>query len=311
MELLQQFRQHLQPRLAVYSRNVLDLVPDGATGRKLGLIFISWAASLLCRLYWVWQKWHGTDIDTQVGKLMRNVDEIRQTNEELKTRLSQRLQAQDAAQGDSNKHSDGQLKSGLEKDIGAAIETLAEGGKKEALAALERGDTKAAEAALAEKIDQLDKARTGSAQKEAALYRQRGALAYLNDTQAALRDYAKAAELDPDDGEGLYFLGQLQARAVDRPAAKQSFERLIAQGDRVPVSNNATGSISSWATSKPTLEIATAALNHYKRGQALVQALIKRDPNNAEWQRDLSVSYDNDRRHQRRPRRPRRRAQSL
>jgi len=36
----------------------------------------------------------------------------------------------------------------------------------------------------------------------------------------------------------------------------------------------------------------STALDHYGRGQALVQALSRSDPNNAEWQRDLSVSYD-------------------
>ena len=104
----------------------------------------------------------------------------------------------------------------------------------EALAAAKRGDTKAADAALAAKIAEIERARAGAAKEEAALYRQRGALAYLHDTEAALRFYAKAAELDPDDGEGLYFLGQLQARAGDRPAAKRSFERLIDLGDRIP-----------------------------------------------------------------------------
>ncbi len=52
------------------------------------------------------------------------------------------------------------------------------------------------------------------------------------------------------------------------------------------------------------------ALKAYKDGLDIRKQLAARDPNNAEWQRDLSVSY-NDRRHQRRPRRPRRRAQSL
>ena len=158
MELLQQLQQHLLPKLAVYSRKILDLVPDGATGRELGLIFTILGGVAALPIYWGWQKWHGTDIDTQVSKLMRNVDEIRQTNEELKERLSQRLQAQNGLQGNSN----GQLKSAIEKDIGAAIDTLAEDGRNDALAALERGDSKAAEAVLAEKIDQLDKARTGS-----------------------------------------------------------------------------------------------------------------------------------------------------
>ena len=53
------------------------------------------------------------------------------------------------------------------------------------------------------------------------------------------------------------------------------------------------------------------ALKAYKDGLDIAKQLAARDPNNAEWQRDLSVSYDKRRRHQRRPRRPRRRAQSL
>ena len=188
---------------------------------KLSLVFavLGVFVAVPSTVDWVQQKWSGTpSADKQL--------------KELRELLTQRLQVQDAAKGDSKQPNDGQLKSGIEKDIGAAIETLAEGGKKEALAALERGDTKAAQAVLAEKIEQLDKARTGSAKKEAALYRQRGALAYLSDTRAALRDYAKAAGLDPEDAEGLIFLGLLQARAGDSLGAKQSFERAIALGDR-------------------------------------------------------------------------------
>ena len=74
MELLQQLRQSLQPRLAGYSRKVLDLVPDGATGRKLGLIFtILEGIGRFAQIYWGWQKMaKGTDIDTQrLSKLMR------------------------------------------------------------------------------------------------------------------------------------------------------------------------------------------------------------------------------------------------
>ena len=100
----------------------------------------------------------------------------------------------------------------------------------------------------------------------------------------------KAAELDPDDGEGLYFLGQLQVRAGASPAAKRSFERLIAQGDRVPDENR------HWAyfllgDVEAQLGNLDAALAHYKRGQALVLALAARDPDNAGWQRDLALSF--------------------
>ena len=131
-----------------------------------------------------------------------------------------------------------------------------------------------------------------AAKKEAALYRQRGALAYLNDTQAALRDYTKAAELDPDDGEGLIFLGQLQARAGDSPAAKQSFERVIALGDRPENEKQRHWAYFLLGDIDAALGDRKAALDHYKRAQSLVQELAARDPNNAEWQRDLSVSYD-------------------
>ena len=262
-------------------QRVWNWVPGKNAWEKLSLVFavLGVLVAVPSTVDWVQQKWNGIDRDKQIEQLTTNVQKLAQSARERSTQAA-------------GKPNDGQLKSGLEKDIGAAIETLAEGGKKEALAALERGDTKAAEAVLAEKIDQLDKARTGSAQKEAALYRQRGALAYLNDTQAALRDYAKAAELDPDDGEGLYFLGQLQARAGDRPAAKQSFERLIALGDRVSDEKQRHWAYFLLGDVEADLGNRDAALNHYKRGQALVQALIKRDPNNAEWQRDLSVSYN-------------------
>ena len=67
------------------------------------------------------------------------------------------------------------------------------------------------------------------ARKEAALAAKRlGALAYLYDTAKALAAYAEAAELDPDDWEALWYLGQIQMRAGSLEGAKASIERLIA-----------------------------------------------------------------------------------
>ena len=67
------------------------------------------------------------------------------------------------------------------------------------------------------------------ARKDAALAAKRlGALAYPYDTGKALAAYAEAAELDPDDWEALWYLGQIQMRAGNLAGAKTSFERLIA-----------------------------------------------------------------------------------
>ncbi len=89
------------------------------------------------------------------------------------------------------------------------------------------------------------------------------------------------------------FLGQLQARAGDSPAAKQSFERVIAPRRPAPrIEKQRHWAYFLLGDVEAALGDRKAALDHYKRGQALVQGLIKRDPNNAEWQRDLSVSYD-------------------
>ena len=179
------------------------------------------------------------------------------------------------------------------KRIAEAIKTLAEVGKNAALAAAERGDTAAADAALEAKIAEIDKARLGAAKEEAALYRQRGSLAYIHDTGAALRFYAQATELDPENGDGLNFLGQLQMRAGYLPAAKQSFERLIALGDRIENEQQRHWAHFLLGDVEAALGNGSPALDHYELSQALVKALNQSDPNNAEWQRDLSVSYNN------------------
>ena len=259
-------------------QRVWNWVPGKNAWEKLSLVFavLGVLVAVPSTVDWVRQQWNGTSVDKQIKELK----DLRQPAL-ASTGRSAAVTATSPATDSLNPAS--------KRTSAPPSKPWRKAARKEALAALKRGDTKAAEAVLAEKIDQLDKARTGSAQKEAALYRQRGALAYLNDTQAALRDYAKAAELDPDDGEGLYFLGQLQARAGEGPAAKRSFERLIALGDRVPDEQQRHWAYFLLGDVEADLGDRNAALDHYKRGQALVQALIKRDPNNAEWQRDLSV----------------------
>jgi tetratricopeptide (TPR) repeat protein len=122
----------------------------------------------------------------------------------------------------------------IEHDIAAAISTLSHAGQIEAAEDAERGDTEAADEALAARIAKIDRAaQLGVEKEEAALMRQRGGLAYTDDPRSALRFYARAAELDPDHIEGLFSLAQLRIRAGYRPALKKSLERPVTLEDSV------------------------------------------------------------------------------
>jgi len=207
--------------VAEVSQRVWNFVPGKDSAEKLTVLFtVLGGLTALQVAHWLWQKWHKTDIDSEVGQ-------IRTDLKELKALLVQRAQAQDAAQPGGGTPEAREAEAGIEKDIGAAIATLAEAGKTAALEALGRGDTQAADAVLAAKIAEIESARTGAAKEEAALYRQRGALAYLNAPLTALPLYAKAAELDPDDPEGWTELGNLQVRTGAFDAAIWSFETVL------------------------------------------------------------------------------------
>ncbi|MEQ1716715.1 MAG: tetratricopeptide repeat protein, partial [Hyphomicrobium sp.] len=116
----------------------------------------------------------------------------------------------------------------LTRDIDAAIDTLLAAGKGDALR-----DTSGAqaEAALDQLIAEKSTARGIASQEEAALWRQKGALAFLHDTKKALAAYGQAARLDPDDADGWNNLGHLLVRAGDLDQAIKAYERVMALGN--------------------------------------------------------------------------------
>jgi tetratricopeptide (TPR) repeat protein len=131
------------------------------------------------------------------------------------------------------------------------------------------------------------------ARKDAALAAKRlGSLAFLYDTAKALGYYAEAAALDGQDWEALLYLGRLHARAGDLSAAKQSYESLLARRESIENPYFIYWTYFLLGDVEAALGNRRTALDQYARGQALVQDLAARDPNNAEWQRDLSVSYE-------------------
>ena len=284
-------------------QRVWQAIPGGDRPGKVGAIsaVLGIIASITFAA-WLWQRLHRNKPEKRDAEDSEHLERDAEDSERLKRHaedserlkriadiLIGRARAQSAFLPGGDQPGAKQAEAIIEQDIKAAISTLARAGKIEAAEAAERGDTKAADDALAAKIAKVEQARSGAAKEEAAFYRQRGGLAYTDDTQAALRFYAIAAEHDPEDIEGLFSLAQLQIRASYRSAPKQNLAPVIALENRIEDKQQR-----HWAHFLP--EDVEAALGdrtasgRYER--ALVDDLIQRDPNNAEWQHELTVSYD-------------------
>ena len=155
----------------------------------------------------------------------------------------------------------------LEEVLGAAVaRTLTAAAQPDAAEAaitaanaLEAGDTRPAEALLsnqerdqAAQIGALGANDDQQRRQAAALARAQGALAVGHDGRAALAAFQRAAEYEPDDAWTHFFVGDLHVLLGDLNAAMQSF----------------------------------------RKGFEIAEALAGRDPANTEWQRDLSVSQN-------------------
>ena len=135
---------------------------------------------------WLWQKlrrnkpeMHDAEESEYLKPDAEDSSHIEEDSERLKRItdiLIGRARAQSAFLPGGDQPGAKQAEAIIEQDIGAAISTLANGGKIEAAEAAERGDTKAADDELAAKIAKIEPARLGAAKEEATLYRQRGGL---------------------------------------------------------------------------------------------------------------------------------------
>ena len=101
-----------------------------------------------------------------------------------------------------------------------------------ALALLEQGDTKAAEAIFQEIANTKTAEGKAANQKAAEAYRHLGALAFLHDTQKALNAYRQATQLDPDNEQGWNQLGHLLQRTGQLKDAEAAYQRILALGGK-------------------------------------------------------------------------------
>jgi len=164
----------------------------------------------------------GAATKQDVGEVAENLSAVGNELEALRNELRRKhFESQTGAGG--IRSSFGGPSSQETDDLAAGVNTLLEAGREEALR--DQSGT-AAEEAIDQLITERAKARLIIAKDEAALYRQKGIFSFLHDSEAAMRAYAKAAELDPDDPETWNRLGQLQVRVGDLNRARQSFENL-------------------------------------------------------------------------------------
>src|ERR1700730_7287795 len=197
---------------------------------------------------------------------------------------------------------------GARQAVGGAVQSIAQGASddkrlQQALGLLK--DNKVAEAtqlltAVAEdKSAHAEQAATPAEKdrKEAATaYRNLGAIAGLRDPKSALGAYEKAASLDPGDIESLLWAGWIEIDHGDLEKAQTRLERVLKlaeTGDQTYYKYWARIGLGDIWQKRGDLK---AALKSYSDSLAIFERLAQSDPGNAGWQRDLSVSYEKDRR---------------
>ena len=121
------------------------------------------------------------------------------------------------------------------KALTATVQALANKqdapGVKEALAALAEGQTEAAKAIFAKTFEAKTAAGAAANREAAEAARHLGALAFLDDTEEALRWYRRAVDLDPANADGWNQLGHLYHRTGPLDQAEAAFQKVITLGE--------------------------------------------------------------------------------
>jgi tetratricopeptide (TPR) repeat protein len=110
--------------------------------------------------------------------------------------------------------------------------------------------------------------------------------------QPAREAYARAVALDPENADGLAWDGWFQLQAGNLAAAEKSYRALIQLAGKgageVQIFWARTG-LGDIAVARGNLTVALAA---YDEARSAMERLAAPDAGNANWQRDLSVSYE-------------------
>jgi tetratricopeptide (TPR) repeat protein len=127
---------------------------------------------------------------------------------------------------------------------------------------------------------------------EVGYWRQLGALSLLDNTQDALAAYGRAADLAPGDAEAQMLVGVLHLRAGNLAAAESAFRRQIELGNANGASFLRHRGHTMLGDVHAAREEHDAAMAAYAEAQREVKSLLEREPGNAGFKRDLSVTCD-------------------
>ncbi len=161
-----------------------------------------------------------------------------------------------------------------------------------AFAALARGEPEAAEDAFEQEYEAQERQAGEARVRMAEAARNVANLALLRDVNKAAKFYRKALAANPEDGEAARLLGHAWMRLGDLNEARTAFTgslRIVqAKGDMwgEMAAHGGLGDVSLSAGSL------SAALTAYTAALRLAETQAGRDPANAGWQRDLSVSHN-------------------
>jgi tetratricopeptide (TPR) repeat protein len=194
---------------------------------------------------------------------------------------------------------------GHERAVGAAVTNIATGAAagdtrlQHALDLLETGNIEDASKLLRTVADE-NAATIAQAQariredsgQAATAWRNLGAIAGLRDPKSAREAYARAVTLDPEDTESLYWDGWFQLAARDLGAAERSYRQLLALRQTEPDSRDAFWARLGLGDIERARGRLSASLADYRAARASAEGVAKAGPENAGWQRDLSVSYN-------------------
>ena len=162
----------------------------------------------------------------------------------------------------------------------------------QALDLLRENKVAEAEALFLEVAKSSERQARRSNAEAAAAYRHLGAIALLREPWKAREAYAKSAQLDPDNPDGLFWDGWLQLQAKNLAAAEKSYGALLRLDGKGADEHQlfwARAGLGDILVARGNLP---EALKAHGEARAAMERLAASDGGNADWQRDLSVSYE-------------------
>ena len=186
---------------------------------------------------------------------------------------------------------------GAKQSLTEAITAIAEGAATDpryarALALLKAGKPDEAEPLLKAVAEDKEKRADKDAKDAAAAYRNLASIAAVSDPGRAREYYAQAARLDPSDIDGMFQNGWFQEQAGQLDAAQAAYARVIAAAKPGTDDDDLVWAKFGMGDIEQQRGDLGAALATYHEAETIVDRLAKSDPGNAEWQHDLSVSYE-------------------